>query len=227
MKKLILLFIAITIFTCNIMDTVYAKDIEVVDSIDDVEKAGLYYIKIVIELADGVQQTKLVKMNVKFEKTIISDKNKEGIDAHDVQVGIDILETLSNKELIKAANAHAWNTDTGDEIAVSKVEIIPTSKKDEYELSFSTEKGTTTKVNAYEVEHVMERLQNIYRNQKQEFEVKNYTLLVLNISLIFFIPVIIILFVYWSINNKLRKTRDLLYEKKLENMNRNKSNPDI
>lgn len=211
MKK-ILCIIGILIFF-SFPCTVYAneEEMQIIEDINDVEKAGLYYITLYMENPQGTPSISLVKVNVAFEKTVIAQEHQEGIDARDMQIINGSLSQLTKQELIEKASAFAWDLETGKMIPVVNAVVEPKEREHEYRISFSTKKGTTTTINAYESGYIMQNLNTIYRNEVVNTNIKNYELLMMSVSFVFFMPMIMIVVMYYNTNKRFIKTRDLLY----------------
>ena len=88
-----------------------------------------------------------IKVIVKDSVTV-DDVNKEGIGANNFSIPKDAVEGITNKQLIKLANAKAWNTENGAAIAITDVEHQLKAEKGTYEVTFKTANGTSVTVTA-------------------------------------------------------------------------------
>ena len=101
-------------------------------------KVGVY--PVTFSTATGT--TKSVYVNVIDENTLIDDMNNEMISAHNFSVS---MTDLASANFVASANAQAWNTNDGSRVEVMLENEKPNSVGD-YEVVFSTAKGTTKKI---------------------------------------------------------------------------------
>lgn len=84
----------------------------------------------------------------KGDKTKKSAKNDEGITASDFSLLSKEVKKLTNAKAIRKAGAHAWNTNNGDPVEITKVDYSKVKAKDgEYKVTFETAKGTSVTIN--------------------------------------------------------------------------------
>lgn len=89
------------------------------------------------------------RINVVFKGSKVNkdEGNLEGITASDFRLNTKEAKKVSDATLISKAYAQAWNTQNGDPIPVTKVDRGKlATKPDTYTIKFSTDKGTSVKV---------------------------------------------------------------------------------
>ncbi|MDF9838263.1 cell division inhibitor SulA, partial [Breznakia sp. PFB2-8] len=119
------------------------EEVEIVKVTSTIEQAvGVY--EVTYETALGTKLT--LKVTVKDDNSIINEENQELIYAHDFDVNLTAVSKLSEADIIALAEAQAWDIVTGDSVTVRvKVSAIQ-AKAGKYEVTFTTEKGTTITV---------------------------------------------------------------------------------
>ena len=89
------------------------------------------------------------KINVVFkgDKVKKSKGNDEGITAADFKINTKDVKKITDEQLIEAASAQAWVLSNGDPVPVTKVDRGKlTNKQGTYDITFSTAKGTSVKI---------------------------------------------------------------------------------
>lgn len=88
-----------------------------------------------------------VDMVFRGDKVKKSKASDEGITASDFTIDTKNFDKITDKMLIEKANAQAWQLSTGDKVKITKVDKSKLKKKeDDYEVTFSTAKGTSVTV---------------------------------------------------------------------------------
>ncbi len=125
--------------------------------VEDVFFKGVYY-DVTVETVEGTSVT--VDMEVVKEHEITSADGKEKISANDFYVDIEDMASLDEKEIIARADAQAWNPETDDYIAISKIEYDLKEELGSYSIKFSTNSGTAIERKIYVID------QPYVRNEK-------------------------------------------------------------
>ncbi len=149
------------------IDTGAAVAVTTVDKTNLKPENGVY--NVTFATAKGTSIT--VKATVK-DQVVIVPGNKEIVGANDFMLQKDQIASISDAELISLANAEAFNTDTGELVAITTVDksalqAIPGV----YNVSFATAKGTSTTVKATVKDNVI-----VSPNNKEAIGANNFML---------------------------------------------------
>lgn len=113
-------------------------------------EAGSYPVKLTItENGQTVETT--IYVTIYYQRTNENTQAGEAIDAHDIEINTGYFAKLSDADLIKLTNAHAWQTTNNNPIAITSV-TRQTINKDAgtYQVTFATANMTATTVNVVE-----------------------------------------------------------------------------
>ena len=81
-------------------------------------------------------------MHVTKEQDIENEAAHEKISGSSFYMDLEDVENLTDSEVIARANAQAWNTDTDENVSLSKVTYNVKSEEGEYDCHFETDAGT-------------------------------------------------------------------------------------
>ena len=210
-KRIIYAILICCVFQNSFLTVSAEEETEIVEDLDSIDESGTYFFEVYSYDENGKPFSEILKVTITYPNTILNREEREGIDAQDVKVEKGTITNLSNQELITLANAHAWDLDTGKLI---EIETVTLSKVNDYSadytIVFSTAKGTSIQVNAYEFEEVHLLLKN---NTTKTSSIWNSYLRSLSVVLILLIVIPIILVIISFINavRKARQVNDTLY----------------
>jgi ABC-type Fe3+/spermidine/putrescine transport system ATPase subunit len=108
--------------------------------VDSVLFKGVHY-EVMVETVPGTQVT--VNMHVISNNIVTSEDGQEKISANDFYVDIEDMKDLDEKDIVARADAQAWDPATDEYISISSIETNLENELGEYEVTFSTSKGTT------------------------------------------------------------------------------------
>lgn len=209
MVVILISFSAVKVFA----ETDEELKIEEIEDVYAVKRAGLYYVQLSID-DDGIRAQRLLKINVLFSKSVLNKEAKEAIDARDFLLDEGRFEELSDSELILFSQAHAWDIETGESLPVKVVNKELGERSGSYRVTFSTIKGTEVTINAYEG-WVYKNLLVDYKDQ-QLYDSglrKSLTLPVILLSSLFFLPILLVIILYFVVQRQLQQTRNILFKK--------------
>lgn len=213
--KLGIIFVVISgIFSYS---RINADDKKIVDNAtiektEEISKAGTYFVTSAIQDDYGNEISRVVRIHVKYPNTVLNYDGEEGIDAHDIVVQPNVLETLNNDELIVEGWAHAWSMSDGSEVAVANVAKGNASK--DFAISdviYGTAKGTKVNVSVYTQDEIHLGFDEVYINYNSIFENK-YLLLSLLVLFLTVIPVVIYILMFLYLEHKNKEANNLLYK---------------
>ena len=125
----------------------YSIDVATVESSIKPAK-GVYTVKFTSADVDGQTASTTIEATVTDSSTD-PDTTTEVVSANDFTIGISDVEAgLTNDKLIKLANATAYKQQTGEEVAITKVDHNIVAKKGVYNVTFSTAAGNSASVKA-------------------------------------------------------------------------------
>lgn len=180
----------------------------------DYRQTGTY--PVVVEYYDeqtGTFKEKVVYMTVVSPNTVKNSENDEAIDGYDLLVEKGTMADISDTELIKIANVHAWKLSNGEQVAIVKVETtLIDQKNNRYSASFYTEKKTKLTINIIELEHILFEQTATYINPSANIFSDNFSLLMLLAFLIVILPLILLVTGLYVLQHYKEKTRELIYE---------------
>ncbi|MBR2067607.1 MAG: ABC transporter ATP-binding protein, partial [Solobacterium sp.] len=110
---------------------------------------GVHY-EVVVETSSGTRKT--VTMHVTKERDIENAAAHEKISASSFYMDLEDVDELSDSEVIARANAQAWNTDTEENVSLTRVEYRLEKKVGDYDCVFATSAGTEIKITIHVVE---------------------------------------------------------------------------
>ncbi|MFV0393633.1 MAG: hypothetical protein ACK5LC_04440 [Coprobacillaceae bacterium] len=202
--KVLLVFI---IF-CSFTTIIHAEDDEESITPEDIDKAGTYFVP--IGSFDSDDET-VIRLNVTFPRTVISDENQEGIDAHDFQTTKKKIEKSTDTELIALANAYAWSVVDGSEVPITSVQLKESNATGiGYIVTFKTDKGTSTTINVYITSSTNLEFETMYCYDTDTREINAWTITTAIIILLV-VPCIIMIFLYLFYYRNLKKVEKTLY----------------
>lgn len=98
-------------------------------------------------ITDPDDEDNVINVVYRGDKVKKSQNNQEGITASDFKVNTKDAKNITDAQLIEKAYAQAWNLMNGDPVEITKVDRGKlTNKPDTYDITFSTAKGTSVKV---------------------------------------------------------------------------------
>lgn len=210
-KALLITLCVLSIFTFPSPAKALEKDVIDEKELSDVSEAGTYPVRVHIQ-EGSVTKEKIIYVTIVFPNTVVSKEDQEAIDAHGFEVKKGETKRLSNKEIIKKANARAWNTQNGENIRV-KVVAIDELNDFTYEITFATERGTSTKVTVREVDEViLKSSKESYYSSTSQLSLYSRYIIYGTMFIMFLIPFIVILIMYKRLSKLYKETEELLYE---------------
>ncbi|MFV0362876.1 MAG: hypothetical protein ACK5LL_07285 [Suipraeoptans sp.] len=174
---------------------------KVIENFDEVEDVGTYIIYATANGSDKEQVEMPVYVTVTNPYTVIQTKYREAIDANNFKYDADInIKALSRDELIYMSGASAWNLNDGSDVEITSVEVTDVYKE-QYEVTFSTAKGTKVKINARIAdENVFDGTDYSYSyfdiDSEGTWETKFTLWFTLSFILLSFAPIIMIFIIY-------------------------------
>ena len=99
--------------------------------------------EVMVETVPGTTVT--VRMRIIKNNEVTSEDGAEKISANDFYVDIDDVEKLDDKAVTALADAQAWNPATEEYISINKIEYEVKPEEGEYDVTFSTARGTSIK----------------------------------------------------------------------------------
>lgn len=182
---------------------------------ENYDEAGTYPIEVSSTDENGKVISKTIYVTVLFEKTVVNKEVQEAIDAHDVLIESGLFRQLSNDDLIRITNAHAWHTDDGSTVPITSVIThVVDEASGKYQVSFATELGSTITVNVYESEKKILPVSNVYLNPENFGIINNFQTFFFFILLLILLPIIIFIVQYYIIRREQKQVEDLLYREK-------------
>ena len=100
---------------------------------------GVHY-EVMVETKKGA--SKKVILHVLEDKDVENIEAKEKMHATDFSMDIEDVENLTNEEIIARSNAQAWNSETEEDISITKVEHDIKAEAGVYVVTFKTDKDT-------------------------------------------------------------------------------------
>ncbi|TLG73896.1 hypothetical protein [Culicoidibacter larvae] len=179
---------------------------------ENYDEAGTYPIEVSAVDKNGTVVKKTIYVTVLFEKTVINKEVQEAIDAHDVLVESGVFRQLSNDDLIRITNAHAWQTNDGSTVPITSVLThVIDEAAGKYQVTFATELGSAITVNVYETDKKILPVSNIYLNPEDFGIINNFQTFFFFILLLILVPIIIFVVQYYIIRREQKEVEDLLY----------------
>lgn len=114
----------------------------------------------------------------KGEKIKKDKGNDETITANDFSIASKRISKMTVAKWVEKANAQAWVTSNGDKVKITKVDTSKVKKKEgEYDITFSTAKGTsvTVKVTVEESVHYQTQRTESNKNNKETIAATPFT----------------------------------------------------
>ena len=184
------------------------------DSITYAEEAGSYPVTFEYKDEKGKSVTTTVYITLLYLRTVISDTYSEGIDAYDIEVAPGMFAQLTDTDLIRLTNAHAWRTDNGAGVPVVMVGRATVNQKlGKYQVTFKTLNQTATTVNVIETRLATEKetVYSYFSFLETPYVWWNFYF----IFLIMLIPLLIMLYNYFKMRKELKRVNVILYENKI------------
>ncbi|WP_280683429.1 MULTISPECIES: hypothetical protein [unclassified Breznakia] len=178
---------------------------------ESINKPGTYFIEIKVG-EPGKETTRYIKTTITFPNTKINKKNQEGIDASDIRIPLNTMDSLTDKELIKKANARAWSLEDGRNVPITKVNVSKSKESQvAYTVTFSTKKNTTIISNVYEGKVTSLQFENlsIYLSEETKKNTWSITSITIAMSII---PLVLILMISIYLQRQLRTGQRILYD---------------
>ena len=110
---------------------------------------GVHY-EVVVETSSGTSKT--VIMHVTKERDIENIEAKEKISASGFYMDLEDVAELNDAEVITRANAQAWNTETDENVSLTKIHYDVKPEVGNYECTFGTDAGTSITIMIHVVE---------------------------------------------------------------------------
>jgi hypothetical protein len=191
-------------------DTIYD-----LDALTQTETAGTYPVTFQYQDENGNVVKKTVYITLMYLRTIISEEYGEGIDAYDIEIQQGMFEKLSDTDLKKLANAHAWRTDNGMEVAIVEVDRMVINKNlSKYQVTFKTANQTATTINV--VETIVDETRNTLYSYFSFWDTLDIWWIFFFVPLFMLFPVILMFYNYLKLRKEVRKAHILLYNEKIE-----------
>ena len=107
---------------------------------------GVHY-EVIVETKKGASKT--ITLHVLEDKDVFNETAKEKMHATDFTMDIEDVVNITDEELIARSNAQAWNSETEEDISITKVSHLIREEVGIYEITFETDEQTsvTVKVN--------------------------------------------------------------------------------
>lgn len=167
------------------------------DEFANVEKAGTYFVK--YQVAEATEVQKIVRITVTRLRTTVSDSNQEGIDANDFEVTVDTSCDLM--PMIDAAQAHAWDTQTGYPVNIETVSChFEQFENGLTPVTFCTARDTCTTVYMRYIDSG-HGLQSFYFNGDNIPFLRKVYLITIMIFIYFILPLILVLLIFLGVRH--------------------------
>ncbi len=176
---------------------------------DESMQAGTYPVYLSDVDPNGNEISKVIRVTVVFPNTVQNQETNEAIDASDFKSTINTVEAMTLDELIKMSKAKAWNILTGEKVLITNF-VVEKKENHIFKITFSTEKGTSTTVNAIEFQDELlpyNRAQ--YKiEERYELNTKVISLIILVAALA---PISIGFYLVKQIDTKINETYEYIY----------------
>jgi hypothetical protein len=182
--------------------------------IEDIERAGTYLVEVVSIDEQGNRHIIVVRMTIRFPRTVINLENQEGIDAHDIVIERNKVQYLDSLDLIQSAGAHAWSLIDGRSVAITTITLQEVRAAGiDYTVTFATALGTAITINIFEVDEIVLGLANNFVNfdEVQFMGFQNITDISIVIGVLILLPVLIITYLYINNKRRMEAERKLLH----------------
>ena len=104
---------------------------------------GVHY-EVIVETKKGASKT--VTLHVLEDKDIVNEEANEKMHATDFTMDIEDVKDITDEELIARSNAQAWDSDSEEDISITKVIRDIKEEAGAYEITFMTDKETSISV---------------------------------------------------------------------------------
>ena len=110
---------------------------------------GVHY-EVVVETKKGASKT--ITLHVLKDRDVFNAEKNEKMHATDFTMDIEDVEEITDEEIIKRANAQAWDSETNEDISITSLEYNIEAKPGAYPVIFKTHNGTFITANVNVVE---------------------------------------------------------------------------
>ena len=110
---------------------------------------GVHY-EVVVETKKGASKT--VILHVLQDRDIFNAEKKEKMHATDFTMDIEDVADITDEEIIKRADAQAWDSETNEDISIGSLDYHIDAQPGRYPVVFKTHNGTFITVNVTVVE---------------------------------------------------------------------------